>query len=101
MNIINGIMGGIKGTIIALLGLFFLSVSGNGAETEASPEIMAKNLFENKCSLCHSINRPRSKRKSAEEWRKTVMRMKNVNGCPVSDEQAEIIIDYLTEKYPE
>jgi hypothetical protein len=59
----------------------------------------AKALFEKKCSACHSIDRPKSKKKTAEEWQATVMRMKNVNGCPITDEEAQIILDYLTRNY--
>lgn len=59
----------------------------------------AKALFEQKCSLCHSIDRPKSKKKSDDEWKSTVMRMKNVNGAPITDEEAEMIIKYLTENY--
>lgn len=59
----------------------------------------AKALFEKKCSACHSSDRPKSKQKTAEEWQATVMRMKNVNGGPITDVEAHIIIDYLTRNY--
>ena len=59
----------------------------------------AKALFEKKCSACHSSDRPKSKQKTAEEWQTTVMRMKNVNGGPITDVEAQIIIDYLTRNY--
>lgn len=59
----------------------------------------AEQLFEGKCSLCHSIDRPKAKKKSKEGWESTVMRMKNKNGCPISDEEAMMIIDYLAEEY--
>ena len=41
-----------------------------------------------------------SKNKSKEGWTGTVLRMKNKNGCPINDEEAKMIIDYLAEKYP-
>lgn len=56
-------------------------------------------LFESKCSICHSIDRPKSKKKSKQNWESTVMRMKNKNGCPITDDEAKIIIDFLAEKY--
>jgi hypothetical protein len=59
----------------------------------------AKALFEKKCSGCHSSDRPKSKQKTAEEWQTTVMRMKNVNGCAITNEEAQIIIEYLTITY--
>lgn len=59
----------------------------------------AKELFERKCSTCHSIEKPKSKAKTKAEWKSTVMRMKNVNMAPISEEEATIIIDYLAEHY--
>jgi cytochrome c5 len=56
-------------------------------------------LYEKKCSGCHAIERSKSKKKSGKAWRKTVMRMKNYNGCPITDKEAEMIIDHLTEFY--
>lgn len=57
----------------------------------------AKVLFEKRCSMCHPTSRPLSKSKSGEEWRQTVTRMKKYAGGRISDEEAEIIINYLTE----
>jgi cytochrome c5 len=62
-------------------------------------KVNVEQLFESKCSLCHSIERPKSKKKSKEGWKTTVMRMKNKNGCPITDEEAQMIIDYLADKY--
>jgi len=56
----------------------------------------AKALFENRCSMCHPIDKPLSMSKTGEEWRQTVMRMKGRAGDRISDEEAEIIIKYLT-----
>ena len=62
-------------------------------------EVDVRQLFESKCNLCHSIDRPKSKTKTKEGWETTVMRMKNTNGCPITDEEAGLIIDYLAETY--
>lgn len=56
------------------------------------------DLYEKKCSICHVIERSKSKRKSGEGWRNTVMRMKG-KGAPITDEEAEIIIKHLTDNY--
>jgi len=87
-----------KKTAVLLFVAMFLAVSAVPAYSgeEAGN---AKALFESKCGLCHSIERPKSKQKSKEGWEATVMRMKNKNGCPVSDEEAKAIIDYLSEKF--
>lgn len=56
-----------------------------------------ETLFERRCSMCHPTARPLSKSKTGEEWRQTVMRMKARAGGRISDEEAEMIIKYLTE----
>ncbi len=77
----------------------FSGPSAYGAEKAAMDEVAVKALFEQKCSTCHSADRPKSKTKTAAEWTKTVMRMKNVNGCPITDEEAKLIIGYLAKNY--
>lgn len=59
----------------------------------------AKALFEKKCIQCHTLDRATTTKKTQAEWKDTVMRMKNVNGAPITDEQAKTIIEYLTENY--
>jgi hypothetical protein len=65
--------------------------------SETAAESDAKGLFEKRCSLCHPTSRPLSKNKSGDEWRQTITRMKNYAGDRISDEEVELIIDYLTE----
>ncbi|RJQ47259.1 MAG: hypothetical protein C4538_05440 [Nitrospiraceae bacterium] len=74
---------------------------GNNAYAagESKKEMDAKTLFENKCIQCHSLSWSKERKKTEAEWAGTVMRMKNVNGAPISDEEAKIIIDYLTSNY--
>jgi len=91
-----------KKMIVAILACSLIAVFGlwNQALSSHHEEKMdAEKLFESKCSICHTIDRPKSKKKTKAEWETTVMRMKNKNGCPVSDEEARAIIDYLSEKY--
>lgn len=56
----------------------------------------ARALFESKCSICHPVSRPLGKTKDKTGWTATVTRMKNGNGCPITDEEAGVIIGYLT-----
>jgi len=81
------------GLFLALLVAFSLILASHMKAADRD----AKGLFEKRCSICHSIDRPLSKTKSGEEWRQTVMRMKAHAGDRISDEEAEIIITYLTE----
>ncbi len=67
------------------------------ASQPAGGDPKAKALFESKCSACHSLDRPLGRTKDREGWTRTVMRMKNVNGCPLTDPEAGTIIEYLTQ----
>jgi cytochrome c5 len=80
---------------LSALCTFLLFASPQGVS--AGEEKKAKKLFESKCSICHSIERPKSKKKTKAEWKSTVMRMKNVNMAPITGEEATTIIDYLAE----
>ncbi|MBI5234160.1 MAG: hypothetical protein HY880_07380 [Deltaproteobacteria bacterium] len=56
-------------------------------------------LFEAACNLCHSSDQAKSARKTPAEWESTVLRMKNSNGCDITDEEVRIITDYLSKNY--
>jgi cytochrome c5 len=60
------------------------------------PAGKGKALFEEKCVICHDLNRALSQKKNKKGWTATVTRMKNVNGCPITDKEAGQIIQYLT-----
>lgn len=79
---------------VIIIGTTYSMVSAEGID---APDAAA--LYEKKCSICHVIERSKSKRKSAEGWRDTVMRMKNKNGAPITDKEAEIIIQHLADSY--
>jgi hypothetical protein len=58
-----------------------------------------KALFEEKCSICHTLDRPRSKRKTYDEWLTTVLRMKNQREAPIDDSEVETITEFLSANY--
>ncbi len=59
----------------------------------------AKALFDEKCTICHSSTNATDLRETPDGWREHVMRMKNDNGCDITDTQAETIINYLIRHY--
>ena len=77
-----------------IIGSSFGIVLAGGAE---APD--PAGLYEKKCSICHDIERSKSKKKTEKGWRATVMRMKKNNGAPITDKEAKIIIRHLTDKY--
>lgn len=54
-----------------------------------------KELFEGKCAMCHPLSRALDQTKNRDGWTATVTRMQKVNGCPVTDEEAKAIVEYL------
>jgi cytochrome c5 len=52
-------------------------------------------LFEAKCPVCHDLGRPLGKTKDRGGWTATVKRMQQVNGAPITDGEANEIVDYL------
>jgi len=81
---------------VLFAGVFFLSPAGCLAAKEAVSD--GKTLFENTCGKCHSIDRPKAKKKTKSEWETTVLRMKK-NGATLTDAEARLIIDYLANTY--
>lgn len=57
----------------------------------------AKAIFESKCSICHSLDWPLERRKTADGWKETVKRMRSKTaGNVISNEDEKIIVEYLT-----
>jgi mono/diheme cytochrome c family protein len=84
--------------ILIVIIISLLVLTGLSLYAAEATKVDAKALFEKKCSQCHSADRPKSKKKTAAEWESTVARMQK-NGCPVTDEEAKIIVDYLANTY--
>lgn len=86
---------GILAFLILCTALLFVSSRYGSTEEKGN----AKLLFESKCGTCHSVEKPKSQKKTKGEWETTVMRMKNVNMAPISSKEAKDIIDYLATRY--
>jgi len=55
-------------------------------------------LLEERCTVCHGLERPTSARKIRDEWEKTVIRMVS-KGAELNEEEQETLIEYLAETY--
>lgn len=69
--------------------------ASGGTDRAKADDPKAKALFEAKCSTCHALSRPLGASKDLAGWTKTVTRMRQVNGAPVTAAEAKAIIDYL------
>jgi len=90
------------GTVLCLTSLAAALLIGAAAAAGDVSDEQAKSkaLFEERCSICHGIDRPLSKNKTKEEWQATVKRMREnfkklkVRGT-ITEEEAKRIVDYL------
>ena len=82
----------------AVAALFALAAVPAGASEGKDSDEAAEKLFETKCSVCHPYKRAEDKRKSREDWEKTVTRMIKGNGAKITDAEAKTIVDYLAKE---
>ena len=86
---------------LILLSVVALCLAACASGPTAAPEPAdpalkpAKAVFEAKCSLCHGIDRPLGKNKTAVEWSETVTRMQKKAQDKISDADVKAILAYL------
>jgi mono/diheme cytochrome c family protein len=88
-----------KNLIISLMGISAFVLSGVSVVGAGKSEGATKDLFEKKCGTCHTVNRSTSQQKTARAWERTVLRMKNVHGAAITDEEARAIVEYLAQNH--
>ena len=69
------------------------------AATPAASAADGKSLFETKCSVCHGLDRPTSRKETKEKWASLVKEMQGKKADWISDAEASKIVDYLTAQY--
>ncbi len=66
----------------------------------AAPDAAAsKMLFEQKCSVCHKVERATSRQETREAWTALVKKMQAKQPGSISDDEAGRIIDFLTAEH--
>ncbi len=73
-----------------------MALAGAAIAAEKAPT--GAELLEAKCSVCHSSDRPKGARKSAEQWESTVTRMMG-KGAKLSAEEKKTLVAYLAKTY--
>ena len=60
-----------------------------------------KDLTSGRCAICHSLEYIPSNAAAMDRaaWQKTVQKMRERFGAPISDEEAQRILDYLSATY--
>ena len=79
------------------------AAAGPGAAAEVTElrEGPGRDLTVGRCIICHSVeyipsNAPAMNRTA---WQKTIQKMKDKFGAPITDEEAKQILDYLAANY--
>ena len=95
--------------LVLLLGSLLAACGGAKEETAvptveqkqvAPPMLDGKSLLEERCTRCHDLGRVERARKTEEEWKATVERMVG-KGARLGQAEQELVIQYLTETYPQ
>jgi mono/diheme cytochrome c family protein len=60
--------------------------------------LVAKSSFQDKCSVCHSLNRPLEKNKEFQAWIDTVRRMAAKKPEHLTEEEIQAISGFLKAK---
>ena len=87
------------GFVILILLAALLAACGGAKDEGGAAALDGKALVEERCSVCHDLERVEAAKKSAEEWKTNVERMVG-NGAKLNQEEQEAVIEYLTKAYP-
>ena len=88
-------------TSLALAGACGLLWAAAGEESVQLKDAPGRELTTGRCIICHSLeyipsNAPAMNRAA---WQKTIQKMKDRFGAPLTDEEATQILDYLDGSY--
>jgi mono/diheme cytochrome c family protein len=77
--------------VLLLLASILVACGGNGQPS-------GQQLLQERCSGCHSLDRVRNQQLTRGEWEDVVEWMLTY-GVELTDEEQEILVDYLAETY--
>ncbi len=66
--------------------------------TSPPPAIDGKVLLEQRCTVCHNLNRVMNKSWPLEQWEQTVSDMIR-RGAQLNEEEKDALVKYLAEEY--
>ena len=88
-------------TSLALAGASALLWAAGAEESVQLKDAPGRDLTTGRCIICHSLeyipsNAPAMNRAA---WQKSILKMKDRFGAPITDEEAKQILDYLDSSY--
>jgi len=106
----------VRSVVLCVLSLLLLTLAigcskQEAPKTEAPPAAPAaaapaagggadgKTLFDQKCSVCHGLDRATARKEMKEKWATIVKDMQGKKADWISDADAAKIVDYLAKEY--
>lgn len=77
--------------VLLLLGSILVACGGNGQPS-------GQQLLQERCTGCHSLDQVRNSERTRAEWEDVVEWMLTY-GVELTDQEQEILVDYLAETY--
>ena len=74
------------------------AILGKESRRQILEYLLAKSVFQTKCSVCHELERPLEKSKEFQEWVTTVRRMAAKKPGHLTEEEIEAVSGFLTAK---
>jgi nitrate/TMAO reductase-like tetraheme cytochrome c subunit len=74
------------------------AVMGKKTRQQVLEYLIAKSTFQQKCSVCHSLDRPLEKNKEFQAWVATVRRMAAKKPEHLTEEEIRAVSGFLTAK---
>ena len=71
------------------------AVPGAGQGSTASD---GQTLMQQRCSVCHSLDRIQAAQKTADQWQATVNRMIG-HGAQLTPQEEQVLVQYLAQTY--
>jgi len=87
----------LAGMLLAACGSSSSGAASSGV-TNGSTTADGQTLMQQRCSVCHSLNRVTSAQKTAAGWKTSVDRMIN-NGAQLSPAEEQTLVTYLANTY--
>jgi mono/diheme cytochrome c family protein len=68
----------------------------SGGNTSGTSD--GQTLMQQRCSVCHSVDRVMGAHKTADQWKSTVDRMIS-NGAQLTPQEEQTLVDYLAQNF--
>lgn len=92
--------------LVILLAVVVISGCAKKEESKVVPSDAAKaamgegkTLFEQKCSVCHGLDRATARTETKERWNEIIKEMQGKRADWISGDDAAKILDYLSSTY--